>query len=127
MRVVCVVACLLTLACLERSAVAAEDQEPPCTRDVVRWCNNVPPVGAFVQTCLEQNSSSLSKACRDRLGDFTREATRLSADCASDLSRLCAPVQDAAGLRVACLVQNRDGLSPTCRATLDDLSKPKTK
>ena len=132
MRLLRGVACGVALAgCLARSAVAVEPK-PPCTDDVQRLCNLVPPTGSFIQGCLEMHRSALSPECRAHVGEYTRNTVTLRAECRPDIARLCGPVVDRTGrpvppesipgAQLSCLLGHRDALSEPCRRTLDDVT-----
>jgi hypothetical protein len=111
------------VVCFAAATTAAADGEPPCLADINRWCNQVPPVGNFVQGCLQEKGDAVSTGCRKHLGTLTRDSAALAAACQRDLTRFCANERIAAGWNENCLMKHRDDLSSTCADALNEQSR----
>jgi hypothetical protein len=98
------------------------DDDPPCLKDTERLCSQVPGAGGWIQGCLEQHMDDLSAECRKHVGGTYDTSHKIKTACGDDIDRYCDDGYRAygGGQRVACLVKNRDSVSPGCRKALDD-------
>jgi hypothetical protein len=117
------VGCAVTLAfaCGAPSAIADDDEKPPCLAETQRFCRIMPVL--LVQTCLQGHASELSERCRKHVSETNDEIARVDGSCGSDLARFCSGPQTYAGQRVECLYAHRDALSRPCQDVFDDLMK----
>jgi hypothetical protein len=86
------IAAAATLLCAT-SAVPQENQGTPeqraaCTSDAFRLCSSYIPDATKVETCLRQNKSSLSNACRSV---FDQAPARSPAEAEAGCSRAASP------------------------------------
>jgi hypothetical protein len=122
----------LSPACKEKRAAAdarfqtrVQELATACRRDVSRFCGEVKPGKGRVIKCLLRQQDDLSSTCRDEMDRVETAAQTISTmrtSCREDVERLCAGVPPEAGALVECVRENREGLSPACRAIDPELA-----
>jgi Golgi apparatus protein 1 len=104
-------------------AIGGAVAQPLCADDVKKLCADVAPGGGRVQTCLREHEAQLSKECRARLDDLTKEAGLVGASCRWDIARLCSDVVPGGARVITCLEAHKDDLAPVCKSELSKASK----
>ena len=121
-----------------------------CRSDYIEHCSSVPTGGMASLNCLRQNEAQLAPACRQAIaavgggggggGAAAGAAPRAGAgggaggaapqgeamelfreECGGDVRRLCRGMFPGGGRIIACLTENREQLSPSCRSALAEL------
>jgi len=117
----------LTLSNDCRSALILEDakMDIACAGDVSRFCGSEHRSQEALVSCLRPHQEKLAMGCtiRKHMPEFSAKApihenlhTGASAEgCAEDISKYCAGLPAGQGLIHACLLKNRQKLSPLCR------------
>ncbi len=107
---------------LAASGVRADD---PCADDIKQLCAEVRLGGGRLQECLQQNQARLSGACTAKLEAGARDVrSRMQTfglACRKDMIRVCSEVRPGKGRILACLGRNRDHLSSSCEAEVEQI------
>lgn len=82
-----------------------------CTKDIKKFCQEVPPGRGQTMKCLEDYSPSLSPACSKELKDF-KKTTLLKNPCFNDVGEFC-PTVNGDNIKF-CLLKNESKLSEIC-------------
>jgi len=101
-----------------RAAFAA-DGDPPCMKDVNRWCSMMPDMDGYLTTCLQGHWSDISPACRKTLNKNPDHEIAVRHACKSDVDKLCGSELVGGATNLECLARNRDKLSAKCRDVLE--------
>jgi hypothetical protein len=89
-----------------------------CVGDYRRLCPGVVPGGGRIAACLNAQAEKLSQPCFQALAERGLALTAALRLCRADYERVCARVPTGRGRALACLLDNRDRLSPACRNAL---------
>ena len=100
----------------------AADDDPPCMKDIARWCSQMPDMDPYLDSCLHGHYDDVSPECRKTLNKDPRREEKVRHACQADADKLCADVPLAGALNLECLVKQKDALSDKCREAL--LPKP---
>ena len=100
-------------------AAPAADGNPPCMKDVARWCSEMPDIDGYLGTCLQGHWNDISPECRKTLNKDPDREIEVRAACESDKNRLCGDVLRGGAYNLECLVAHKDELSTKCRAILE--------
>jgi hypothetical protein len=115
-----------------------------CRSDYIEHCSGVPTGGAAALDCLRQNEAQLAPACRQAVDGGGGAAARpgppaaggaggggmaahgdameiFREECGGDVRRLCRGMFPGGGRIIACLAENREQLSPSCRSAMMEL------
>ena len=118
-----------------------------CRSDYTEHCSSAPTGGAAALGCLRQNEAQLAPAFREAVAAIAGTAPPAAAaappalgaagggmarageppgelfreECGSDVRRLCRGAPPGGGRIIGCLVENREQLSPGCRAAMMEL------
>ncbi|WP_072396829.1 hypothetical protein [Hyphomicrobium sp. CS1GBMeth3] len=119
-------AVLLGILCVA-SPVAAQEMRTAqalpmrqaCAQDYMRFCRGVLPGGGRIIDCLNANAERLSQTCFQTLALRGLSSAGALRACTADYNRLCRGTVPGWGRGLACLVDNLDKVSPTCRNLLD--------
>ena len=101
---------------------AAFAADPPCVKDVSRWCSQMPDMDGYVTTCLQGHWNDISSGCRKILTKDPDREIQVRHACKSDVDKLCGSGLVPGFWSLDCLAQNSDKLSEKCRAVF----QPKT-
>src|SRR5215470_12354283 len=95
-------------------AAGAFAQEPPCKRDIAKFCSQVKSGGGRIARCLGQYTDQLSATCKQHITG----AAEVDQACEDDVHKLCPKVKPGGGRVVACLKENQAKVSASCKAKL---------
>jgi hypothetical protein len=105
-----------------RPVAFAADDDPPCMKDIARWCSQMPDMDPYLDSCLHGHYDDVSPECRKSLNKDPRREEKVRHACQADVDKLCADVPLAGALNLECLMKQKDALSTKCRDAL--LPKP---
>jgi len=94
-------------------------EDLPCAEEQRTLCGAIAPGEGRVQSCLRARWGELSPTCRQGLDRSAAAAELQIIECEADLFRFCSKVPGQHQATLACLVENRSALTPTCRAAVD--------
>lgn len=97
----------------------AADVRRTCAVDFLRFCRDVPPGRGRVLLCMHLNADRLSPRCFEAMTAWGLAAVNAFKSCLPDAQRYCSHVPPGMGRGLACILQNTDRLSPTCRDALE--------
>jgi hypothetical protein len=89
-----------------------------CARDYERLCPGVPPGGGRIIGCLNSQAEKLSQPCFQALAEQGLGLAAALRLCRADFERLCPGVPAGQGRGLACLLDNRNQVSPGCDKAL---------
>ena len=97
-------------------------QAPPlrqaCTIDYMRFCRGVLPGRGRVILCLNDHVNELTQPCFQALTLRGLASASALKACRFDYDRLCAHTGPGLNRGLACMLDNAQALSPTCRDAL---------
>jgi hypothetical protein len=99
------------------AALAADD--PPCRKDVSRWCSEMPDMDGYLTTCLQGHWNDISSQCRKTLTKDPDREIKVRHACKADVDKLCGSELVPGFWNLDCLARNRDKLSTKCRDVLE--------
>ena len=114
-----VVAAVVVVGVLGTQLVARGDDNPPCMKDVGRWCSMMPDMDGYLTTCLQGHWNDISPECRKTLNKNPDHQIEVRHACKSDVDKLCNPEIVGGATNLECLARNRDKLSTKCRDVLE--------
>jgi hypothetical protein len=91
-----------------------------CAADYERFCRDVPPGRGRILRCLSRHADVVTQPCFQALTVWGLTVIQAFRMCLPDVERLCPHVPPRSNQALACLLQNRDRLSPGCRDSLAD-------
>jgi hypothetical protein len=97
----------------------AAEGDPPCMKDVDRWCSMMPDMDGYLTTCLQGHWNDISPECRKTLNKDPNHEITVRHACKSDVDKLCDPDIVGGATNLECLARNRDKLSTKCRDVLE--------
>ncbi len=103
---------------LARAAQRAREVHERCQGDVWQFCQGVRPGQGRILACLRSHEAELSPPCAEEFGRARERAKGIRQACAADARQLCAGIKEGQGRIYACLVSNRDRVSPACQQAL---------
>ncbi|HEU4385532.1 MAG TPA: cysteine rich repeat-containing protein [Anaeromyxobacteraceae bacterium] len=112
---------LLTPACqqdLARAEQRAREIHQNCRADVWQFCQGIAPGQGRILACLKSHEAELSPPCAEEFGRAREKVRGIQQACAGDAKQLCAGIKAGRGRLYACLVSNRDRVSPSCQQAL---------
>ena len=112
---------ILVLAAIAAASFAGPrvaSADPPCLDDIQKLCANVPATGGKIQACLKSHEKDLTGDCKKHVDGLRKTVQKLAAICVWDIERFCGDVNPGGGRIVTCLENNRNDLSPNCKASL---------
>ena len=98
--------------------------DPPCLGDIQKFCSKVGVGNGMIQACLKAHEAELSARCKPNVDELKKIAGELAGICAFDIQRFCSNEGPGGGRIATCLQQNRDDLSPVCRAQFSSGKTP---
>jgi cysteine rich repeat protein len=128
-------------AAQQPSKAQADAIRQSCRADYQSRCAGVPTGGSAALQCLQQHLADLSPPCRTAVGaaagggaapppaspsqtkprpamSLREEAALMRRDCGEDFRAYCSGVRLGGGRGVACLADNEQRLSPSCKGAL---------
>lgn len=118
----------ITLACslVHVGAVLAQGmvrvQAPPfrqaCIADYMRFCRGVLPGRGRIILCLNEHVNELTQPCFQALALRGLASASALKACRVDYDRICAHTGPGLNRGLACMLDNAQALSPTCRDAL---------
>jgi cysteine rich repeat protein len=113
----------LALILLPFSATAHSGQKDchgkgACKADVEKYCSEVKPGEGRILACLKEHQSQLQTACQERLPAWEK-FQQMRQTCKADREKFCGQAKREEVH--ACMKENHDKLSKTCRAAIDEL------
>ncbi len=111
----------LSPACRQDLAQAgqrARDVHERCQGDVWHFCQGIQPGQGRILACLKSHEAELSPPCAEEFGRAREKVKGLRDACAADARQFCAGIKQGQGRIYACLVSNRDRVSPPCQQAL---------
>lgn len=97
-------------------------QGPPmrqaCMADYMRFCRGVLPGRGRVILCLNEHVNQLTQPCFQALALRGLASASALKACRLDYDRICAHTGPGLNRGLACLLDNAQALSPTCRDAL---------
>ncbi len=113
------------------SVSAEEENNGPCAREARTFCANVGKGGGRMAQCLREHRSDLSDACRNKIGErreaMKQEMKEVKSACQGDAKEFCRDIPAGKGRLMTCLQSNKDRVSTSCRAELEDSRKMRHK
>ncbi len=103
---------------LARAEQRAREVHQKCQGDVWQFCQGVAPGRGRILACLKSHEAELSPPCAEEFGRAREKVRGIRQACAADASQLCAGIKPGQGRLYACLVSNRDRVSPPCQQAL---------
>ena len=110
-------------------AARAGEGDPPCMKDIGRWCSMMPDMDGYLTTCLQGHWNDISPGCRKTLNKNPDREIEVRHACKSDVDKLCGssagssipgnPNIVGGATNLECLARNRDKLSAKCRDVLE--------
>lgn len=126
--------CMLCFGLLYDIKAFAADQTP-CTKDVAKFCKDVPQNRRAINACLEEHESQLSDACKayeaqiEKTRMESREAgtlqMRFRQACKDDMAKFCKDATPAQGGPVKCLKEHEKELSTPCNDSMKMMQEHK--
>jgi hypothetical protein len=114
-----------------QGAARAAEGDPPCVKDVSRWCSEMPDMDGYLTTCLQGHWNDISSGCRKMLTKDPDREMNVRHACKSDVDKLCGTELVPGFWTLDCLARNKDKLSDKCRGVFEpktaeaDASAPK--
>ena len=111
----------LSPACKQELAQAAQrarEVHQKCQGDVWQFCQGIRPGQGRILACLKSHEAELSPPCGEEFARAREKVQGIRQQCAADATSLCAGIKPGQGRLYACLVSNRDRLSPACQQAL---------
>lgn len=103
---------------LARAEQRAREVHQKCQGDVWQFCQGILPGQGRILACLTSHQTELSPPCAEEFARAREKAKGLRQACAADAKQLCAGIREGKGRIYACLVSNRDRVSPPCQQAL---------
>ena len=103
---------------LAQAAQRAREIHERCPGDVWQFCQGIMPGQGRILACLKSHEAELSPPCAEEFGRAREKVKGIRQACAADASQLCAGIKPGQGRLYACLVSNRDRVSPPCQQAL---------
>lgn len=111
----------LSPACRQELAQAAQrarEVHERCQADVWQFCQGIVPGQGRILACLKSHEAELSPPCAAEFGRVREKVGSIRDACAADARQHCAGIKQGQGRIYACLVSNRDRVSPPCQQAL---------
>lgn len=89
-----------------------------CKADRERFCGQVKPGEGRVLACLKDHQSQLQSACQEKL-PIWEKFQQMRQTCKADREKFCGQAKREE--MHACMKENHDKFSATCRAAIDEL------
>ncbi|HEY6106812.1 MAG TPA: cysteine rich repeat-containing protein [Anaeromyxobacteraceae bacterium] len=96
----------------------AREIHEKCQGDVWQLCQGIRPGQGRILACLKSHEAELSPPCAEEFARAREKVKGLRDACAADAKQLCAGIKQGQGRIYACLVSNRDRVSPPCQQAL---------
>lgn len=103
---------------LKHAQQRAREIHERCQGDVWQFCQGIRPGQGRILACLKSHEAELSPPCGEEFGRAREKAKGIRGACAADAKQLCAGIREGQGRVYACLVSNRDRVSPPCQQAL---------
>jgi hypothetical protein len=125
-RLPLILAMSLALSLAQAGAAYAQGmirvQAPPlrqvCMADYMRFCRGVLPGRGRIILCLNEHVNELTQPCFQALALRGLASASALKACRIDYDRICAHTGPGLNRGLACLMDNAQSLSPTCRDAL---------
>jgi hypothetical protein len=93
------------------SAMAQTGSRGACAADIKKTCANVQPGGGRIATCVKENLTNLSVACKRRFAEVAAAVNACRADAEKQCSTITRYIQ-----KVACIKDALNNLGDDCKA-----------
>jgi len=93
------------------SAMAQTGSTGACAADIKKSCANVEPGGGRIATCVKENLTNLSDACKRRFAEVAAAVNACRADAEKQCSTVTRYIQ-----KVACIKDALTNLGDDCKA-----------
>ena len=99
-----------------------EEVQKACSGDVEKLCKGVKPGQGRILQCLKAHKDEVSPECKQWVAtkgeEIKSKLEEVQKACSGDVEKLCKGVEPGEGRIPKCLWQNREKLSPECKASM---------